>query len=101
MDDEEDEEPSTETKITTKNMQIETGVTILTISSPRESRTLLGLEFWAIGCPKPGSISLLDAALIGNFGKNEEMGGALSGSLTIGRGRRRASEPTPVALAVR
>lgn len=29
-----------ETRITTRNMHIETGATILTISSPRESRTL-------------------------------------------------------------
>lgn len=48
---EEDEELElrTETKRTTINMQIETGVMILIISSPRDSRMLLGLWFWAIG----------------------------------------------------
>lgn len=39
---------STVTKMTTRSMQIETGVTILMISSPTESRRLLGLGFWSI-----------------------------------------------------
>lgn len=48
---EEDEELElrTETKRTTMNMQIETGVMILIISSPRDSIMLPGLWFWAIG----------------------------------------------------
>ncbi|KAL4341573.1 hypothetical protein GQ457_08G036490 [Hibiscus cannabinus] len=43
-----------ETKRTTKNMQIETGVRILMISSPKESRRDLGLWFWAIWVVKIG-----------------------------------------------
>jgi hypothetical protein len=46
--DEAEEEESVlriETRTTTRNMQIETGVMILTSSSPKESRTLLGLRF--------------------------------------------------------
>lgn len=39
---------STVTKMTTRSMQIETGVTILMISSPTESTRLLGLGFWSI-----------------------------------------------------
>ena len=43
--DEEEEESvfKMETKMTTKNMQIETGVKILMISSPKESSMLVGL----------------------------------------------------------
>lgn len=36
------------TRRTTKNMQIETGVMILIISSPRVSIMLLGFGIWAI-----------------------------------------------------
>ena len=43
-----------ETRRTTKNMQIETGVTIPMISSPNESRRVLGLWFWAIWVVKFG-----------------------------------------------
>lgn len=42
-DDEESSELKTETKMTTISMQIETGVIILTISSPNVSRMLAGL----------------------------------------------------------
>lgn len=36
------------TKMTTSNIQIETGVMILMISSPNESMRLLGFVFWSI-----------------------------------------------------
>lgn len=45
-------ESRTDTKMTTMNMQIETGVMILIISSPRDSRMLVDFVFWAIGCSK-------------------------------------------------
>lgn len=48
----EESEVKIETKMTTMNMQIETGVMILMISSPKDSRTLLGLGIWAIGCER-------------------------------------------------
>ncbi|WRX16980.1 hypothetical protein QQP08_009467 [Theobroma cacao] len=44
-----------ETKRTTRNMQIETGVRILMISSPNESRRVLGPWFWAISVANLGS----------------------------------------------
>lgn len=53
----EESELRTETKMTTINMQIETGAKILIISSPRDSRMLVGLAFGAIGCSKIESIS--------------------------------------------
>lgn len=49
-------ELKTETRMTTRNMQMETGVMILTSSSPRVSRMLVGLGFWAIGWSGIGSI---------------------------------------------
>lgn len=36
------------TRMTTRSMQMETGVMILMSSSPRESRRLLGLGVWSI-----------------------------------------------------
>lgn len=67
---EEDEESELrmETKMTTINMHIETGVMILTISSPKESRMFVGLWFWAIGCLRIGSILVLGCVLVdGSF----------------------------------
>lgn len=52
LDEDEELEVRTVTKITTMNMQIETGATILTISSPIDSRMLGLLVFWAIGCAR-------------------------------------------------
>lgn len=53
MEIEEDESVfSMETKMTTKNMQIETGVTILIISSPSVSRMPVGLEACSIRISK-------------------------------------------------
>lgn len=50
IEDEESESVfSIETRITTENMQIETGVMILMISSPSDSRIDVGFgEFWSI-----------------------------------------------------
>lgn len=64
VDEGEESEFRTVTKITTMNMQIETGATILTISSPRDSRMLVLLGFWAIGCLKIGSMLNLGGVLI-------------------------------------
>lgn len=64
VDEGEESELRTVTKITTMNMQIETGATILTISSPRDSRMLVLLGFWAIGYSKNGSILKLGGVLI-------------------------------------
>lgn len=50
----EESELRVETRRTTKNMQIETGVRILMISSPTESMRVLGLWFWAIWAFKFG-----------------------------------------------
>ncbi|GLT25195.1 hypothetical protein SLA2020_003400 [Shorea laevis] len=61
IEDEDDEsELRIETKMTTISMQIETGVMILMISSPKESRMLVGLRSEAIGRPNFGSILALD-----------------------------------------
>lgn len=56
-DEVDEDEFNTDTKITTKSIQIDTGVTIRTISSPNESRRLDGLGFEAIGNPEFGSMS--------------------------------------------
>lgn len=50
-----------ETKRTTMNMHIETGVMILKSSSPKDSRMVEGLWFWAIGCSRTGS-NLVDGS---------------------------------------
>ncbi|KAG6639453.1 hypothetical protein CIPAW_10G101600 [Carya illinoinensis] len=54
----------TETKMTTRNMQIENGGMILIISSPRESRMFVGFVFWAIGCSKIELILVLGGDLL-------------------------------------
>lgn len=60
----EESEVRMETKMTTMNMQIETGVRIRMISSPKDSRILLGLGFWAIGCSRIESILVLGGVLV-------------------------------------
>ncbi|PON69697.1 hypothetical protein TorRG33x02_258880 [Trema orientale] len=57
-----------ETKRTTMNMHIETGVMILISSSPKVSRMVEGLWFWAIGCSRTGSNLVLGGVLVdGSF----------------------------------
>lgn len=56
---EDESELKTVTNMTTSNMQMETGVMILTSSSPKVSRMLVGLGFWAIACSEIGSILVL------------------------------------------
>lgn len=55
------------TKMTTSNIQIDTGVMILISSSPRDSRMVVGLGFWAIVYSKIGSISVLGGAPIDGY----------------------------------